>query len=103
MIDHLANCSKCGGFVYLSGKEIMETTTGDEQQRLLNDLYRAHDGDPSPIYCAMCCDKDKGHFHRASAMDRAARRWKLNDNRHDNINDNESIRHDDDERARAAC
>ena len=27
------------------GKEIMDTTTGAEQQRLLNDLFRAYDGD----------------------------------------------------------
>ena len=100
MIDYLGECSGCGYFVYLSGKEIMDTTTGAEQQRLLNDLFRAYDGDTSPIYCAMCCDSEKGHFHRGTAMDRVARRWKLNDNRHDNINDNGSIKHDDDKRPR---
>ena len=59
MIDHLTNCDKCGGFLYLSARAITASMTGDEQQRLLNDLYRAYDGDTSPIYCAMCCDIDK--------------------------------------------
>ena len=89
MTDHLTNCHKCGDFVYLSDREITASMTEDEQQLLLNDLYRAHDGDPSPIYCAMCCDTDKGRFHRASAMDRAVRRWKLNGN-----DNNRSIQND---------
>ena len=80
MIDFLGDCNGCGGFVYLSSIDIMETTKGAEQQRLINDLYRAYDGDRSPIYCAMCCDSEKGHFHRGTAMDRAARRWRQHNN-----------------------
>ena len=80
MIDFLGDCSGCGFFVYLSGKEIMETKHGDGQQRLINDLYRAYDGDRSPIFCAMCCDPEKGHFYHGTAMDRAAKRWKQHDN-----------------------
>ena len=83
-------------------RAITASMTGDEQQRLLNDLYRAYDGDTSPIYCAMCCDIDKGHFHRASAMDRAVRRWKLHNNGQDNINDSEGMKNDDDKRIRQA-
>ena len=74
----------------------METKQGDEQQRLINDLYCAYDGDRSSIFCAMCCDPEKGHFYHGTAMDRAAKRWK----QHDNINDNGSIKHDDDKRPR---
>ena len=102
MIDYLGECSGCGYFVYLSGKEIMDTTTGAEQQRLLNDLFRAYDGDTNPMYCAMCCDKDKGHFYLAAAMDRAVRRWKLHNNGQDNINDSEGMKNDDDKRIRQA-
>ena len=68
-------------FVYLSDREITSSMTEDEQQLLLNDLYRAHRrGSRVRFIVTMCCDTDKGRFHRASAMDRAVRRWNLNDN-----------------------
>ena len=80
MTDHLTNCHKCGDFVYLSDREITASMTKDEQQLLLNDLYRAHSGDTDPLYCDGCYDTGKGHYYKASAMDRAVRRWNLNGN-----------------------
>ena len=88
MTDHLTNCHKCGDFLYLSDRAITASMTEDEQQRLLNDLYRAHSSN-DPLYCDGCYDTGKGHFHLASAMDRAVRRWQLNGN-----DNNRSIQND---------